>query len=117
MSADWLYSRGFLVCVDYLSFTRLPFLMFSSSLSGLLAETTGKDLYLAAATESADFIHNHLLNAQNIVQDGISVQANDSCAINEEALNGDQQSCNSGLMIDGLVILYSITQNASIFDT
>ncbi|KAJ7773512.1 hypothetical protein B0H14DRAFT_2965821 [Mycena olivaceomarginata] len=89
----------------------------ATGLSGLLAETTGKDLYLAAATESADFIHNHLLNAQNIVQDGISVQANDSCAINEEALNGDQQSCNSGLMIDGLVILYSITQNASIFDT
>jgi len=83
-------------------------------LSALLAEVTGEDIYLEAAKESADFISNHLLNAQNIVQDGISVGTNDSCALNQET---DQESYNSGLMIEGLAILYSISRNASIFDT
>ena len=85
-----------------------------SSLSALLAEATGEDTYLEAAKESADFISNHLLNAQNIVQDGISVGTNDSCALNQET---DQESYNSGLMIGGLAVLYSISQNATIIDT
>jgi predicted alpha-1,6-mannanase (GH76 family) len=85
-----------------------------SSLSALLAETTGDDIYLEAAKESADFISNHLLNAQHVVQDGISVRANDSCALNSEV---NQESYNSGLMIEGLAILYSITTNSSILDT
>ncbi|KAJ7908484.1 hypothetical protein B0H13DRAFT_1455483, partial [Mycena leptocephala] len=83
------------------------------SLSTLLAEATGEDMYLEAAKQSADFIRNHLYNAQNVVQDGISVRANDSCSLNYESF---QEPYNSGLMIEGLAILYSITQNASVHD-
>lgn len=70
-------------------------------------------MYLEAARQSADFIRNHLYNAQNVVQDGISVRANDSCSLNYETF---QEPYNSGLMIEGLAILYSITQNASVHD-
>ncbi|KAF7362721.1 Glycoside hydrolase family 76 protein [Mycena venus] len=83
-------------------------------LSALLAEATGEDLYLEAAKESADFISNHLLNAKHVVQDGLSVRANDSCALNQEK---DQESYNSALMIEGLTILHSITPNASLFES
>ncbi|KAJ7886894.1 hypothetical protein B0H14DRAFT_3431100 [Mycena olivaceomarginata] len=41
-------------------------------LSALLAEATSDPLYLQAATESVDFIHSHLYNVQNIVQQYIS---------------------------------------------
>ncbi|KAJ6464850.1 Six-hairpin glycosidase-like protein [Mycena sanguinolenta] len=82
-------------------------------LSALLAEATGEDTYLDAAKNSADFIRNHLLNSDYVVQDGISVRANDSCALDPETTKA---SYNSGLMIEGLAILYSVTSNASIFD-
>ncbi|KAJ6457253.1 glycosyl hydrolase family 76-domain-containing protein [Mycena sanguinolenta] len=78
-------------------------------LSALLAEATGNDDYLQAATQSADFIHAHLFNIENLVLDTISARANDSCAINSIL-----SSYNSGLMIEGLSVLYSITQNATI---
>ncbi|KAJ6458195.1 hypothetical protein C8R45DRAFT_1183631 [Mycena sanguinolenta] len=82
-------------------------------LSALLAEATGDDVYLDAAQNSASFIRNHLLNSDYVVQDGISVRVNDSCALDPET---DKASYNSGLMIEGLAILYSVTSNASIFD-
>ncbi|KAF7341002.1 Glycoside hydrolase family 76 protein [Mycena sanguinolenta] len=80
-------------------------------LSALLAEATADTDYLQAATQSADFIHAHLFNIENLVLDTISGRANDSCAINAVL-----SSYNSGLMIEGLAVLYSITQNVTILD-
>jgi uncharacterized protein YyaL (SSP411 family) len=76
-----------------------------------LAEATQDDLYLDAAKASADFIRAHLYNVNNIVQDSISARANDSCA---EAAS--EFSSDSGVVIEGLAILYSITHNVSIHD-
>jgi hypothetical protein len=78
-------------------------------LSALLAEATLAPQYIQAATESATFIHAHLMNVLNEVQDSISVRKNDSCEANEIVA-----PYNSGLMIEGLSILYSITQNATV---
>ncbi|KAJ7117073.1 hypothetical protein C8R44DRAFT_592064, partial [Mycena epipterygia] len=78
------------------------------SLSALLAEATSDPMYLEAAEQSTDFIHAHLFNIQNVVLDSISGRANDSCA-----LASFIEPYNSGLMIEGLAILASITQNAS----
>ncbi|KAJ7124303.1 hypothetical protein C8R44DRAFT_875357 [Mycena epipterygia] len=80
-------------------------------LSALLAEATSEDMYLEAARDSANFIHAHLYSVQNVVYDGIPAGANDSCAPANL-----RESYNSGLVIEGLAILYSITQNASIHD-
>ncbi|KAJ7114693.1 hypothetical protein C8R44DRAFT_629916, partial [Mycena epipterygia] len=77
-------------------------------LSALLAEPTSDPVYLQAAEQSTDFIHAHLFNAQHVVLDSISGNANDSCA-----LTSIMESYNSGLMIEGLAILASITQNVS----
>ncbi|KAJ7500040.1 hypothetical protein FB451DRAFT_1549486 [Mycena latifolia] len=82
-----------------------------ASLSALLAEATSDAIYLEAATQSADFIHAHLYNVRNMVQDGIDARANMSCSIASV-----EASYNSGLMIEGLAILYSITHNSSIHD-
>lgn len=84
-------------------------------MSALLAEATTNDreLFLEAATESFEFISNQLYNSEHIVQDGISASKNDSCALNGEKV---QEPYNSGLTLEGLAILYSITQNASIYD-
>ncbi|KAJ7314985.1 hypothetical protein DFH08DRAFT_658786, partial [Mycena albidolilacea] len=77
-------------------------------LSALLAEATSdpteRNMYLQAATDSANFTKAHLLNSLNQVQDEISVRANDSCASNSLA-----KSFDAGLAIEGLSILYSIT--------
>ncbi|KAJ6520988.1 hypothetical protein DFH09DRAFT_1287310 [Mycena vulgaris] len=78
-------------------------------LSALLAEATSDPMYLQAAWESVDFIHAHLYNVQNVVQDGISASANDACS--SETL---QEPYNSGLMIEGLAILSSIANNATV---
>ncbi|KAJ7438785.1 hypothetical protein B0H11DRAFT_1884242 [Mycena galericulata] len=82
----------------------------STGVSALLAEATSDPMYLQAATEAADFFHNHLLNALNEVQDIISGRVNDSCSNNSP----DLFPWNSGLMIEGLSILYSITGNATV---
>ncbi|KAF8189565.1 hypothetical protein K438DRAFT_1971679 [Mycena galopus ATCC 62051] len=82
-------------------------------LSALLAEATGEQVYMDAAKASVDFLSNHLLNPQKVVQDAISARANDSCAGDTEKI---QEAYNSGLMIEGLAILYSVTSNASVFD-
>ncbi|KAJ7438812.1 hypothetical protein B0H11DRAFT_2254320 [Mycena galericulata] len=79
------------------------------TVSALLAEATSDPMYLQAATEAADFFHDHLLNARNEVQDTISARANDSCSDTSNI-----EPYNSGLMIEGLSILYSITGNATV---
>ncbi|KAJ7275842.1 hypothetical protein C8J57DRAFT_1590036 [Mycena rebaudengoi] len=77
-------------------------------LSALLAEATSDPMYLQAASESADFIHAQLDNIANVVQDGVSARQNDSCSPNNIA-----KPYNSGLTIEGLSILASITGQAS----
>ncbi|KAJ7210124.1 hypothetical protein GGX14DRAFT_697598 [Mycena pura] len=83
-------------------------------LSASLAEATSDPAYLSAAQESLYFITTHLV-AQNIVQDVISVGGNSSCALNDptgpEIFSAG--SFNAGLLIEGLAVLYSITNNAS----
>lgn len=78
------------------------------SLSALLAEATPDPMYLQAAEQSTAFIQAHLLSIENVVQDTISGRANDSCA-----LNGGPVPYNSGLMIEALAILASITKNTT----
>ncbi|KAJ7488237.1 hypothetical protein FB451DRAFT_1226753 [Mycena latifolia] len=82
----------------------------ATGLSALLAETTNDPLYLQAAVESADFIHSHLYNIGNIVQDYISAGA-----VNETECQviSSTAPTNSGLMIEGLAILASVTKNSS----
>ncbi|KAK0464711.1 uncharacterized protein EV420DRAFT_1517779 [Desarmillaria tabescens] len=80
----------------------------ATGVSALLAEATGNETYLNAATESATFIHSHLYNVQNVVQDSISARQNDSCAV-----GSGTNPYNSGLFIEGLAILASISGNAT----
>ncbi|KAJ7277179.1 hypothetical protein C8J57DRAFT_1308709 [Mycena rebaudengoi] len=77
-------------------------------LSALLAEATSDPMFLQAAEESAQFIHAHLYNIANVVQDSISANESASCAIGSPVA-----PYNSGLMIEGLSILNSIAKNAS----
>ncbi|KAJ7438797.1 hypothetical protein B0H11DRAFT_573296 [Mycena galericulata] len=79
------------------------------TISALLAGATSDPMYLQAATEAADFFHDHLLNVRNELQDTISARANDSCSD-----ISNLEPYNSGLMIEGLSILYSITGNATV---
>jgi hypothetical protein len=67
---------------------------------------TSDSSYLQAATDSANFIKDHLMNSLFQVQDGISAQGNESCATNSLA-----ESHNAGLAIEGLSILYSKTRD------
>ncbi|KAK0222372.1 hypothetical protein IW262DRAFT_1553644 [Armillaria fumosa] len=76
--------------------------------SALLAEATGNKTYLDAAVSSATFIHSHLYNVQNVVQDSISARQSDSCSVGS-GIN----PYNSGLFIEGLAILDSIGGNAT----
>ncbi|KAJ7827105.1 hypothetical protein B0H13DRAFT_1917816 [Mycena leptocephala] len=78
-------------------------------LSALLAEITLDPSYLVAATESADFIRSQLYNVRNIVQPDISASASDSpCEV-----FSDTTPFESGLMIEGLAVLTSLTNNVS----
>ncbi|KAJ7211434.1 hypothetical protein C8J57DRAFT_1733343 [Mycena rebaudengoi] len=77
-------------------------------LSALLAEATSDPVYLQAATESADFIQAHLINDAKIVSDTVAVAKDRNC------INVDlRASYNSGLAIQGLAVLTSITNSAS----
>ncbi|KAF8182426.1 hypothetical protein K438DRAFT_1975557 [Mycena galopus ATCC 62051] len=73
-------------------------------LSAFLAEATSDPTYLNAAWNSVDFITTQLFN-QSLVMSGISA---DNCT-----LNNARDSFDSGAMIEGLAVLYSITNNAS----
>ncbi|KAK7053556.1 glycoside hydrolase family 76 protein [Favolaschia claudopus] len=78
-------------------------------LSATLAEATSDPVYLQAATNSADFIRTQLYNPRNIVQPFMSARQNTTgCQI-----AGDIDPTDSGLMIEGLSILYSITKDAT----
>ncbi|KAF7332885.1 Glycoside hydrolase family 76 protein [Mycena venus] len=77
-------------------------------LSALLAETTSDPVYLQAASDSADFIHSHLYDNRNIVQSSISANDTSGCGIVGNGVPDD-----SGVMIEGLSILSSITKNIS----
>ncbi|ESK87723.1 glycoside hydrolase family 76 protein [Moniliophthora roreri MCA 2997] len=74
--------------------------------SALLAEATGNQTYLDAATQSADFFRAHLYDKNNIIMDYISAGRNDSCPITK----GSDDSWNTGHLIEGLAILASITK-------
>ncbi|KAJ6543145.1 hypothetical protein B0H19DRAFT_1311313 [Mycena capillaripes] len=81
---------------------------FASSLSALLAEANPTNpIYLNAAFDSADFITGQLL-AGNLVQSRLSAALDGGCIL-DEALN----SLNTGVMIEGLAVLHSIANNAS----
>ncbi|KAK0435929.1 uncharacterized protein EV420DRAFT_1281487, partial [Desarmillaria tabescens] len=72
--------------------------------SALLAEATSNQTYLNAAIESANFIQAHLLNLSNIVLDSILSQSNESCSVDSMVY-----SYNSGIFIEGLVVLSDLT--------
>ncbi|KAJ6452029.1 hypothetical protein C8R47DRAFT_289586 [Mycena vitilis] len=76
-------------------------------LSALMAEATSDSIYVDAAFDSADFLAGHMLSG-NLVQSGISGAASDDCALDDVA-----NSFNTGLMIQGLAVLYSVANNAS----
>ncbi|KAJ7897509.1 hypothetical protein B0H13DRAFT_1884617 [Mycena leptocephala] len=80
-------------------------------LSALLAEATSDPMYLQAATQSADFIRAHLSGPRNIVQEYILAASNDSCQVIPTTFPSMTPAA-SGLMIEGLAILYSVTNNA-----
>ncbi|KAJ6563578.1 hypothetical protein DFH09DRAFT_477709, partial [Mycena vulgaris] len=79
-------------------------------LSALLAEITSDPMYLQAATESANFIHSHLYNVRGIVQPDISgSSAHDAlCEVLSETTPYE-----SALMMEGLAVLSSITNDTS----
>ncbi|KAJ7241814.1 hypothetical protein C8J57DRAFT_1558584 [Mycena rebaudengoi] len=78
-------------------------------LSALLAEATSNPMYLQAASDAADFMHAHLYTSSHLVQDTISARQNDSCEVDTYTDPGY-----SGLLIEGLSIIFSITKKASI---
>ncbi|KAJ7879404.1 hypothetical protein B0H13DRAFT_2543625 [Mycena leptocephala] len=85
-------------------------------LSALLAEATEATpdpKYLDAAKESAAFIQTQLYNGDHLVFQSISASQNDSCKVLNDAVN----SFNSGLFIEGLAVLVSITQDATTQNT
>ncbi|KAJ7619856.1 hypothetical protein DFH06DRAFT_1235184 [Mycena polygramma] len=79
-----------------------------TGLSALLAEATSDPMYLQAAQESTAFMSSQFFNTQNIALDGISGRANDSCVVSPIL-----EPYNSGLMIESLAILASVTQSNS----
>ncbi|KAK0437660.1 hypothetical protein EV421DRAFT_1907159 [Armillaria borealis] len=74
--------------------------------SALLAEVTSNQTYLNAAIELANFIQMHLLDLSNIILNTMS--SNESCSVYLE-----KYSANSGIFIEGLVVLVNLTHNAS----
>ncbi|KAJ7251965.1 hypothetical protein C8J57DRAFT_1351847 [Mycena rebaudengoi] len=80
----------------------------TTGLSALLAEATSDPVYLQAATESADFIQAHLVNDAKIVADTVAAAKIRNCEHNDI-----RASYNSGLAIQGLAVLTSITNSAS----
>ncbi|KAJ7251007.1 hypothetical protein C8J57DRAFT_1723312 [Mycena rebaudengoi] len=77
-------------------------------LSALLAEATSDPMYLQAASDAADFIRAHLYTGSHLIQSTISARQNDSCEVDTYT---DPDF--SGLVIEGLSILFSITKKAS----
>lgn len=67
-------------------------------------------MYLQAATDSANFIHSHLYNVRGIVQPDISGSSDHDhlCEVLSAITPYE-----SGLMIEGLAVLFSITNDTS----
>ncbi|KAJ6452642.1 hypothetical protein C8R45DRAFT_1223443 [Mycena sanguinolenta] len=78
-------------------------------LSSLLFEATSNPTYLQAAKDSANFIQSQLYTNNSFVLQAISGSANDTCKVLDDSVN----SFNSGLFIEGLAVLVSQTQNAT----
>ncbi|KAJ7174858.1 hypothetical protein C8R46DRAFT_1215023 [Mycena filopes] len=76
-------------------------------LSALLAEATGDPVYLAAANQTASFIHTQLYNVQNVVQSYMS--ASTSIAPCNVSSSTNPVANESGLMIEGLAVLAAVT--------
>ncbi|SJL17365.1 uncharacterized protein ARMOST_20915 [Armillaria ostoyae] len=76
--------------------------------SALLAEAASNQTYLNAAIESAKFIQSHLLGPSNIILDSVFLKPNESCSVESMVY-----SYNSGIFIEGLVILADIIRNIS----
>ncbi|KAJ6528130.1 hypothetical protein B0H19DRAFT_969317, partial [Mycena capillaripes] len=78
-----------------------------SRVSALLAEATNNSAYLDAAKKSAAFIQTHLYNANGLVLEIMSASQNDSCKTIDDSVD----SFNSGLFIEGLAVLVSLTSD------
>ncbi|KAJ7617256.1 hypothetical protein FB45DRAFT_711786, partial [Roridomyces roridus] len=78
-------------------------------LSAMLAEVTTNSSYLQAAEEAAAFIQTHLSNPGGFVQEQMQIHDQDACFVWPSSV-----PTNSGLMIEGLSILYSITRNTTV---
>ncbi|KAK0216387.1 hypothetical protein IW262DRAFT_214172 [Armillaria fumosa] len=81
---------------------------FFLAVSALLAEATSNQTYLDAAIESASFIQSHLLDPSNTVMAFMSSKLNENCSVYTTAYSPD-----TGIFLEGLVILADITRNAS----
>ncbi|KAJ7213701.1 hypothetical protein C8J57DRAFT_1732812 [Mycena rebaudengoi] len=75
------------------------------TLLALLAEATSDPVYLQAATNSANFIRNHMVDSAFLIQDGLSLRQNDLCL----PATGFQ-TYNSGLAIQGFAVLASLKE-------
>ncbi|KAF7288775.1 Glycoside hydrolase family 76 protein [Mycena indigotica] len=81
-------------------------------LSALLAEATADPKYLFAAVQAVSFIRSHLYSHGDVVLDGLSANVNDKCALN----TAGRLPYNSGVVIEGLAVLYSISRNTTYRD-
>ncbi|KAJ6491064.1 hypothetical protein C8R45DRAFT_1213164 [Mycena sanguinolenta] len=79
-------------------------------LSALLAEATPDPAYLQAANESANFLHSNLFDPRNIVQSFIfgNDTSDPTCGV-----GSNEDPDESGVMIEGLSILSSISKSDS----
>ncbi|KAJ6489400.1 hypothetical protein DFH09DRAFT_1105426 [Mycena vulgaris] len=82
----------------------------SPRLSALLAEATSDSAYLQAANDSANFLLSHLFDPRNIIQSFIS--ANDTSDPTCGVVSNEDPN-ESGVMIEGLSILSSISKSDS----
>ncbi|KAK0237379.1 hypothetical protein EDD85DRAFT_1008566 [Armillaria nabsnona] len=80
----------------------------ASSVSALLAEATANQTYLDAAIESANFIQSHLLDPSDTVMAFLSSNISQYCTMDTSVY-----SPNTGIFVEGLVILTDITRNKS----
>ncbi|THU79559.1 hypothetical protein K435DRAFT_810627 [Dendrothele bispora CBS 962.96] len=80
--------------------------MLATGLSASLAEATSNQTYLDAASNAADFIHNHLTDSNNVIRDGLDL--NNDCVQSSSIF-----LYNSALAVHGLAILTSLTKNST----
>nr|GAT49675.1 glycoside hydrolase family 76 protein [Mycena chlorophos] len=82
---------------------------FTGDLSAWLAETVSDPIYLEAARQSLAFLQAHLYStSQNLVLDTIGAKAGSSCTAASTLYPK-----NTGLLLEGLAVLNSITENST----